>query len=421
MPTLEELNLRLTTEPLLSRLRTEPLSIDVLAQVLRDHPEVERTWDFECCVICLAASAYYQDSVTAESLTALLEGEGDPLKKFIAFFVLHTKYRRRKDYRKVLELYDAYARYPSGKYGDAWKDYAYLKHIALERYTLPGSEDELNLYIVKEAEERLSDPVLGKNPGVLHLFALLTARFFGADTSHGDLRQPYLDRALRSCREAIRLSNAPRFYNTEGRLLSLLGDYDGASASIRRAISEEWSDGADYAIRIASYSSHKVKIEAMQQMELLKAQQSELDEKLKRIQTERVKTLELMGLFVAVVSFIIGSIQITLSVGGVLSGAAGLILVLMGAVVLAFCGVSFVLRNFEPAENSRGYLSALLLGLALILGGLLASEGRPLLSIPVIVVLFLGALLLYAFGEPLLGWFRRKAAQRKQKNREVSQ
>ena len=84
-----------------------------------------------------------------------------------------------------------------------------------------------------------------------------------------------------------------------------------------------------------------------------------------------VKNMEFLGLFSGIVSFTIGSLTIGSAVANQsILHAAGLIVVLMGALMGVFAAFGIILHGVVGKKAGRNFF-VLLLGLAIVVGGIL--------------------------------------------------
>jgi tetratricopeptide (TPR) repeat protein len=245
-----------------------------------------------------------------------------------------------------------------------------------------------------------------RNPGFLHLYADVVAtagelsREDETNTSPADL-----DSALKSVQKAIELYPYAKCYATKARLLALKDNFRDALACIETAIDQEDSSHSDYAIRIGNYQFHRLRIQSWQNDRRLRARIEEysakqaaaerkleeadgkltnaerkiddlvgkltnaerkLDDLVGRLDDSIFRNLSFLGFFAALVALTIGSLQFAATTVEP-EKAAKLIIVLMGALLVAFSGFSFILeRRFE----SRTW-RVLLMGAL----GMLASVG----------------------------------------------
>ncbi len=209
-------------------------------------------------------------------------------------------------------------------------------------------------------------------------------------------------------------SGYAKFYCTHARLLAVAGRYEDALNYLNIAIDREDNRKSDYAVRVGKYISYSQQVRIQQQAEAnriaaetqLKAQKEIQEEQMQaltqaldeqsRIAQEKseelnelttkmqqqaelmeqqskettTKNMEFLGLFSGIVSFTIGS----LTIGGAIAEqsikhAAGLIIILMGALMGVFSAFGMILHGFANKKTLRN-LVVLLMGIAIIIGGM---------------------------------------------------
>lgn len=353
-------------------------------------PETERAYEVQLVNIAMSDHT----SEFAQLLREMLDdkGEEDPVR-FAAFCALCEIRRRQKDYSHELRLLQ------EGE--EQFADHPFYSHIKLLYYVdnFKYEDHEEILTLARRNTDRL--PL---NAGVWHAFADLTATAFETADFSG-VEPPaahWLSDALMAVDWALRLDPSyAKFHCTKGRLLALQGDFDQASALIREAVDLEDSHKSDYAIRINGYLNHLQQVQSKtqnrhmenklsqymeQQMEQyaqqIGVQQAELrqqtDRVMEELQDSMSKNLEFIGLFAGIISFTIGSISIAGSLAeSSFAAAAGLIIVLMGALLCVFAGFGVVLHGFEKRKWIRNAL-VFLLGLGAAGIGLLICCRIPL-------------------------------------------
>lgn len=363
----------------------ETKTADVTAQEVRqrflDLPdETQRAYEVQIVSLVMdKQSAHFQ-----QVLETLLNDSDDKVA-FAAFCALCEVSRRKKNYTQQQEFLAAY--------GDRFQHHPFISHIRL-LYHIDNFDYDKHEEILTLARE--NSEALTQNAGAHHAFADLVATAFEHADSYG--LQPPAERWLEEAAQAVQLAvcldpKYAKFYCTKARLLALRGDYDQASLLIKKAVDLEDSEKTDYPIRISGYLNHLQRIQAKNQnvhmehrlnqymaekmteyAQGLEAKQEELNEKtntvMNELQNSMSKNLEFIGLFAGIISFTIGSISISSSLAGQsFTGAAGLIVVLMGALLCVFAGFGVVLHGFENKKWKRN-LVVFLLGLAATAAGL---------------------------------------------------
>lgn len=312
-----------------------------------------------------------------EVLEALLSDQDEQVA-FAAFCALCEFHRRNKDYteqRCLLELYE-----------QRFQHHPLFPHLKLLYYVdnFDHSKTEEILSLAKENSELLS-----QNAGAWHALSDLVATAFEYSDflriSPPDAR--WMEEGIRAIELAIHLDGKyAKFYCTKARLLALRGEYDESSSLIQKAVDLEDSRQDDYAMRINGYLGCLQKIQFKKQNAYIESrlnqymvdkmdeyaqhiseQQEELRQQTQKasdeLQRSAIKNLEFIGLFAGIISFTIGSISISNSLAErSFTGAAGLIIVLMGTLLCAFSGFGVVLHGIENKKWVRN-LIVFLLGL----------------------------------------------------------
>ncbi|ABD13054.1 hypothetical protein CcI156_14050 [Frankia sp. CcI156] len=293
---------------------------------------------------------------TDEALTAAVENPNlAEQTRFNAFYCLQARAWRRKDHRRHRANTDRY----QARFGR----HPMFFFMQAEYYaSLDGDPANLDaaLTFALEAVDRL-----GGVPGVLHLAAEIIADRHERDPDNDP--RLLLD-AERHVRQAIALSDGhyARYHATHARIATLRGAFASARASIARAIEDEDSTGAEYALRIGDYQLIRSRIQYAQEAERLSARQEEASRELQQI---RSQVLEIMGLLAAVIAFITTAANV--AAGQPARPAAGLLTLAGGVTLLVFWGFHVLLVGTEPA---RRRVVAAVVGTILVVAGFLMTE-----------------------------------------------
>lgn len=362
--------------------------IDEIRQYFMDLPD-EREREYEKQIVNLVMDTERRDFEPA--LTQLLTDE-DEAVAFAAFCALSEAHRRNKNYSAQQKLIE--------KYGHRFESHAFLNHIKLlcEVVDFDYRKHEETLTLARKNAENMP-----RNAGAWHMFADLVATAY--EDAEFALADPpaahWLQEGLEAVNHALILDELyAKFYCTKGRLLAQQGDFDAAAAFIREAVDLEDSNKSDYAIRINGYLNYLRQIQTKKQYlhmnenitHSMGVKMDEYDAKLKRQQelvqaqmdevkgeldNSMAKSMEFVGLFAGIISFTIGSISISASMAErSFVGAAGLIIVLMGALLCVFAGFGVVLYGFESKKIRRN-LVVFLTGLLIAVAGVLICYALP--------------------------------------------
>lgn len=351
------------------------IEIQHLLQKLELLPS-HRTREFETILTEMAKESRTEEvQQLREWLHRYIENEGfnrDQL--FAGFVLLNIYYRRRKDRSKLKELVDIA--------GPQFQHYPLYSHLLSLLYK-ELEDHEKSIYLSREAMEKLSD-----HPGVVHNYA---ESIIKAKEENYPITDQELNEAYEALKPLLIYSNYPKFYCTQGRFLAALGKFSEAKAAIMEAIDKEDSESSDYAIRINDYQSILIRVQTLEFNSMvheklsiseqntlqLKGQietsfqeqkraiddsqrdhredidrsiiihKQEMDKSLQEMKSEN---LQMLGFFVAIISFTIGSINL-LKEKSFLESAL-LILILAGSLMLVYVGFG-VLFNLNQQKFKR--------------------------------------------------------------------
>ena len=302
---------------------------------------------------------------------------------FHAFCVAENYERRNDNLTQMGNVYNEYSPY--------FQDQPFLLHIevcaeikSLEAYKKEDWEKKNFSEILEKA--RINKEQLTKNIGAAHAYAEFILLAFENDpTLLNYLNESKKEKLLQSAVETMvvvtSINDYAKFFCTYGRLLAVSGKYSEALEKLNTAIDKEDNSSSNYPIRVGRYLTFIQQVRSQQQAELNK---HAADEQLKNVvqkledQTKdsTTKSMEFLGLFSGIVSFTIGSISISgeLKQFSALQ-VAGLIIVLMGALMAVFAGFGIILHgmSLRKAANRKGLrnLFVLILGVAIAAGGML--------------------------------------------------
>ncbi len=301
---------------------------------------------------------------------------------FAAFCVAENHARRNENLTilKTLEI----------SYGSYFKDEPFLLHLEvcteikkLEAYKKEEWENRSFSEILEKAKRNMQQ--LTGNIGASHAYAELILLAFENDPTllnylSEQKKEKLLQSALNTMVVVHDRDDYAKFYCTHGRLFAVAGKYDEALEYLNIAVDKEDSSNPNYPIRVGRYLTFIQQVRSQQQAEINKLA---ADEQLKNVvqkmedQTKdsTTKSMEFLGLFSGIVSFTIGSISISGEIEKFSAGqVAGLIVVLMGALMGVFAGFGIILHgtDMRKRNNYKGLrnLLVLLMGIGIIAGGL---------------------------------------------------
>ncbi len=317
---------------------------------------------------------------------------------FAAFAVAINYERLQKNPREEGELLETYREIfgkklrintPAEKY-----EHVYFFHLdVLYRMDMAvGSNDAFLMKLLEDAKTNSIN--LSKNHGGHHAFAETTALVF--ENASAQLREQleaapehWLEEAKTSAIKAIaQEENYAKFYCTCGRIQALRGEIEEAIKNVNLAIVLENNTRTDYSIRIGQYSSYYQQFRAQQKLriqeEAMASQMHEMRLTMEAQEKETMaKNMEFLGLFSGIVSFTIGSLTITGAIAEQsIKHAAGLIVVLLGALMCVFAAFGMILHGFHAVKRDKNtqklknsfmcrHLVVFVLGLLIVAGGIL--------------------------------------------------
>ena len=325
----------------------------------------------------------------------------DPDEEKIAFaaFAVAVNYERlHKNPDEEKKLLDGYRELFGKKrrVGTAEEkhEHVYFFHLdVLYRMDLAVSNNNDAFLMELLTDAKANSVNLSKNCGGHHAFAEATALVF--ENAKDGLRQQleaapehWLEDAKTSAIKAIAQDESyAKYYCTYGRILALCGEFDDSIKNINRAIALEKNTRTDYSIRIGQYSGYYQQIRAQQKLRL---QEEAMADQLREMKLAMeageketmAKNMEFLGLFAGIVSFTIGSLTITGAIAEQsIQHAAGLIVVLMGALLCVFAAFGMILHGFHAVKRNPNtqrlersfiwrHLVVFVLGILVVSGGI---------------------------------------------------
>lgn len=317
---------------------------------------------------------------------------------FAAFAVAINYERLQKNPREEGELLETY-REVFGKKLRAGTPQEQYEHVfffhldVLYRMDMVvGSSDAFLLKLLMDAKTNSAN--LTKNHGGHHAFAETVALVY--ENAGAGLRaqldaapERWLEDAKTAAIKAIAQDESyAKYYCTYGRIHALSGEIEEAIKNVNLAIALEKNTRTDYSIRIGQYSSYYQQFRAQQKLQLqeaaLASQMQEMKLAMEAQEKESIaKNMEFLGLFSGIVSFTIGSLSISGAIAEQsIKHAAGLIVVLMGALMGVFAAFGMILHGFHMVKRDKKtqkfersfiyrHLIVFALGVLVVAGGLL--------------------------------------------------
>lgn len=340
------------------------LTVEQLLEKMKDNGDCTR--EFE-----VALTDYVGAQEDDASLKKLLASP-ETAQRYLGVYGMCIYYRRLMQYDDMEALLQ--------KHKKDFSDYVSLGHLETLYHIDSGeyyTPDEMERHIRqahKVAEDYLKvDNVSNKAnvAGTQHAFADLLITFC---ERYEDQQESLLQKWGRTAKNALEkaIGRSPtyaKYHCTKGRLLALENDYANALDSVRKAIRMETPTGnaSSYSLRIMQYQSHMVRIQARSEIHRLNVQQARMNEEVDKMRSSLMNNVEIIAFFSGVISFVIGSLS--LAEGATPRGAAGLIVILLGALLVVFNCFSLLLHT--ETKNLPVRIAVFVVGVVCVAGGLL--------------------------------------------------
>jgi len=346
---------------------------ETLSELQRIGMLSEITRDFEVEVVKMAVNPPHKDFMDEiKTHVETLHSQSQiTMDDFVAYCVLVNYQRRMKNYEK------------EEKYIQTYRHIFAPEHPFFDHMDLLSRMDNLDGYMTKDILElaEKNSRQMNQNAGAVHAYCEVIALLHENRHSiagYSDVAQEvldvHLDKALNLMDEVLwKEHNYAKYYCTRGRLLAVKKRYPEAIQNITKAIAVEDSSRSDYTLRVNQY---QIFLQQAKNMQVLDRTEQQLNEKIREFEDiieqqskeSLIKNMEYLGLFAGIISFTIGSIGISSSIAGQsLSAAAGLIIVLLGALLCVFAGFGFVLHGIN--RKAIRNLVVFIMGAVIVLGG----------------------------------------------------
>ena len=338
-------------------------------------------------------------------------GSNEEKCAFAAFAVAINYERLQKNPHHEKAFLNNYREYFGKLNGQNIHEHIYFFHLDV-LYRMDEAKTNHNDEFLKKliADAKINSDNLVKNYGGLHAFAETVALVF--ENASGNLlaelksdKTDWLKIAKKAAQDAIdkdieeqkiqaykkgifdaSFDAYAKFYCTRGRVEALCGELEAAIESVNEAIKLEKNTRTDYSIRIGQYAGYEQQFRAQQKLQVqeraMADQMHEMNLLMEQQEKESMaKNMEFLGLFSGIVSFTIGSLTITGAIAEQsIKHAAGLIVVLMGALMCVFAAFGIILHGFFTARRSKKkmqlkrsfifrHIFVFILGLLVVYGG----------------------------------------------------
>jgi len=284
---------------------------------------------------------------------------------FVAFSILVNYQRRMKNFEKERRLINTWRH----KFAEGHPFFVHMELLAM----MDNVEDYTPEEMIAMAQNNCRH--LTGNFGALHAYCETVALLY--ETNDASIMEPlksHLAKAVNDIDSVITEdSKYAKYYCTKGRLLAVNKMYDQAIYSITKAIDYEDSKRTDYTLRINQYQMYLQQAKNLKSLEkteeTLNKKIQEFEDLIEQQSKESlIKNMEYLGLFAGIISFTIGSISISSSMASQsLIAAAGLIIVLLGALLCVFAGFGVILHGFNKKSGRNLFVFAM--GALIVLGG----------------------------------------------------
>lgn len=277
-------------------------------------------------------------------------------------------------WNKLLIRYECYSDFirAMAKYGSSFSDKK-LYRILQSTYYLHQEEPDSNLMAIECAWEAVQQ--LNEHRGVHAHFVECVLL---AMEKNIQLPEQYIANARESVNRAIRMDPTyAKYYFFKGRLLAQEGKYELAKKEINKAIDLEKSGNTDYSVKLTNYKYFLMYVENLaitqtfktQVMELERTSRENFNDLQEQLNSDRVKHIETLAFFAAIISLIIGFV--TISANMPFKSAASLLLILAGVLVWSFSIFRlFILSKLNLFVTSTCVIS----GILMIVGGFLVRQ-----------------------------------------------
>lgn len=298
----------------------------------------------------------------------LVYGTDEEKIAFAAFAVAINYERLHKNPKEEGQLLETYREFFGKKAGSGASEkyeHVFFFHLdVLYRMDLAaGNSDAFLMQLLEDS--KINSINLSKNYGGHHAFAETAALVF--ENAGAQLREQleaapehWLEDAKTSAIKAIAQDEGyAKYYCTCARIQALRGELEDAIKNVNLAIALEKNTRTDYSIRIGQYSGYYQQFRAQQKLrvqeEAMASQMQEMKLAMEAQEKETMaKNMEFLGLFSGIVSFTIGSLTITGAIAEQsIKHAAGLIIVLMGALMSVFAAFGMILHGFHNVKKDK--------------------------------------------------------------------
>lgn len=330
---------------------------------------------YSVAVTAIADDARYSAPEQLDDVCETLIRDGslaEPIR-YAALYVESVYLRRSSKLKQLDTVFD--------RYGAQFRHHPTYMLIYLTFLEASGLQGN---YLTAITDARVLCEGHPEDPGMQHVYArvVLTALERYGKANIGD--ELIRDAVVAAQRAIDEQRTYAKFYDTKARLLVWLGRWDEALEAIDKAIDFEDQGRATYVVIVSQYQYTKTKILlAMKEQEIdermtrtleegqgrmrksLEEAEGRMDAGLERVESGTSSTMETLGFFAGIISFVLGGIDLASNYP--FEEAARLIMVLMGSLLVAFAGFSYLLDRHRADRKAFAVagLGAALIGVVL--------------------------------------------------------
>lgn len=303
-----------------------------------------------------------QDLIFEEALNELTKDNNqDKNIRFASFYALNILYRHKLDIDKLKNLFIEISKNENHrKILEKQPLFIHLKSLYLRTIADFEKSDTYFKEALNCAEKAAKE--LPDHPGVLHSWAEMIVNQLEQEMiKNNNLLIDSSDERIKNAAKAIEdaidgYSEYSKFYITKGRLLALTGKFNEADREIKKAITMEDSSKPNYSLKIVQYREILTVVNMMARMAKYEKKYDELENKLKQ---QQVQIIEFLGLFTAIISFTVASIQFSTNM--FFSDGAKLLMVFTGCILFIYGCLGISIRGFTWKRTAVIFAIALLL------------------------------------------------------------
>jgi division protein CdvB (Snf7/Vps24/ESCRT-III family) len=283
------------------------------------------------------------------------------------------------------------------EYKSKLDNYPYLDYlrsqVLIERFT--AEDNDAAVEAAREAQRQYDNiPELEYNLSKILVTALERNYVYSGGGYLPDSEDEMLDLAESMIENALdERPEHPKYLHVKGKIMSERAQFQDARRIIRQAIPEINHKLAGSQVRLSEYKQSLSSVDFQEQVSKVESEINKLGDRAKELnneigelrgqtrdlentiddletETQNIQTrmLQFLGFFAGLIGVVVTTAQVTLSVDSVVEGTS-LILVLVGGLVVAFSGFSFILPRPGDDDVDRAVF-AFVIGALLVISGI---------------------------------------------------